>query len=155
RPVCFGGETDKLALCLSCSRVIYVLEIGGLATQTRSVIDNLAVYFPRGVINERQGSFPSSLVESRFHRGRFLFQLNRASISSSVISAKGESMVIPIFRSRSIFASTESKIMFISAVARLTLSLTSPRLERSSKITTRITRDATIEMWMLSRSPSC
>ena len=47
-----------------------------------------------------------------------------------------------------------AKMSFSSWAAFLTRSLTSPSDERSSKITTRITRPATIEMWMLSFSPS-
>jgi hypothetical protein len=70
--------------------------------------------------------------------------LNNASMSSSVISANGESSDIPV--SCSAFESIEVKIEFISFVARFTLNRTNPRLERSSKITTRITRAATIDM---------
>src|SRR5215471_9128718 len=75
-----------------------------------------------------------------------LLHLNSASISSSVISAKGESSETPISRSRAILESIESNIEVSSAVARLTLSLTRPRLDRSSKMTTSMTRDATMEM---------
>ena len=47
-----------------------------------------------------------------------------------------------------------SKIFSSSAMALRTRRRTRPSEDRSSKITTRITRWATMEMWMLSRSPS-
>src|SRR3982074_3334553 len=77
------------------------------------------------------------------------------SMSSYVISEKGDSN-----SSRTLafllsdFSLISSKIRSSSAVARRTRRRTSPSEERSSKMTTRMTRCATMEMWMLSFSPS-
>src|SRR6185369_5606576 len=152
-----GCETDQLSLGLRGGRIVDVLQIGCFSTQSWAVINNLAVDFARCVVDERQGRIltcryagevgaapgPSRSLQGHFTISHTRY-LNNASMSSSVISANGESSDIPL--SCSDFESIEVKIDFISFVARFTLSLTSPRLDRSSKITTRITRAATIDM---------
>ena len=79
------------------------------------------------------------------------YSLNRLSMSSSVISAKGLSNERSGRRALLLdLAQMRSKTSLSSPEAFLTRSRTSPSELRSSKITTRITRLATIEMWMLS-----
>src|SRR5712664_217409 len=84
-----------------------------------------------------------------------VYSLKRLSMSSSVISANGESKRLARFpRSASAFLRSCSNVRSSSCDAFFTRRRTSPREERSSKMTTRMTRWATREMWMLSRSPS-
>src|ERR1041385_971946 len=56
----FGCQAYELALSLRGRRVINILEVCGFTTQSRAVINNLAVYFARCVIDEGQGSYPLS-----------------------------------------------------------------------------------------------
>src|ERR1700694_4735358 len=136
RPVSLGGQRDQFAFGLGIGFVVDPLQIRGFSAQARTVIDDLAIDLPRGVIDERHS-------------------LNRLSMSSSVISANGESKRLARFpRSASDFFRSCSNVFSSSCDAFFTRSRTSPSDERSSKITTRMTRCATSEIWMLSRSPS-
>src|SRR5215216_3219889 len=145
-PVRLGRKAYELAFSLRGGRIIYVLQIGGFPAKARPVINYLAIDLARCVVDERQGLSSSIIVPASregvapggYVRVGAALQLNSASMSSSVISANGDSSVRPKSRSRFIFVSIESNIIPISAVARLTRNLTSPRLDLSSKITTRM-----------------
>src|SRR5258708_1897296 len=139
RTVGFRGQGDQLPLRLRVGLVVDPLQVGRLTAKAGAVVDDFAVDLASGVVDER-------------HAG---YSLNRLSISSSVISAKGESKRFArLPRSASDFFMSCSKVRSSSVEAFFTRSRTSPRDERSSKMTTRITRCATREIWMLSRSPS-
>src|SRR6185295_14241964 len=43
RAIGFRGQTDELPLCLGGRRIVDVLQVGRLTTQSGAVIDNLAV----------------------------------------------------------------------------------------------------------------
>src|SRR5450830_1584142 len=85
---------------------------------------------------------------------KVIYSEKRLSMSSSVISAKGESKPDRLFFSISTFFRTSWKTFSSSPEAFRTRRRTSPSEDRSSKITTRMTRWPTIEMWILSFSPS-
>ena len=80
RAVGFRGEGDQLSLRLRIGLVVDPLQVGRLAAQTGTVIDDLAVDLPRGVVDERHEAY----------------SLKRLSMSSSVISANGESKRLAI-----------------------------------------------------------
>lgn len=58
RSVSLGRKADQFAFGLRSGRIIYVLQVGGLAAQSRPVVDNFAVDLARCVVDERQGYFP-------------------------------------------------------------------------------------------------
>src|SRR4051794_4243709 len=82
RAVRLRGQGDQLSLGAGIRLVIDVLEVRGLAAQTRTVIDDLAIDFARCVVDES-------------HLGLGVYSLNRLSMSSSVISANGLSKALP------------------------------------------------------------
>src|SRR5262249_12136402 len=121
RAVGLGGEGNHLALRLGIGLGVDVLEIRRLAAETRPVIDDLAADFARRVVDEGHRGFGSR------------YSVKRLSMSSSVISANGEPAP-----GASTFLRSPSKIRPSSSLAFFTRRRTSPRLERLSKITTRI-----------------
>ena len=71
RSVGFSCQTNKLALGLRGGRVVNVLEIGGLAAQSGTIVNNLAIDLARCVVDKSQGLYPLSLRrEAGAARGR-------------------------------------------------------------------------------------
>lgn len=58
RSVGFGRKADQFAFGLCSGRIIYVLQVGSLAAESRPVIDDFAVDLARCVVDERQGCIP-------------------------------------------------------------------------------------------------
>ncbi len=134
----FVGQTEAPLLIkpflddMTRSELLTIM-VGGFATEARTVEHDLDVDLAGGVVDEAHSE-------------------NSASMSSSVISANGDSASsIPTsFALASISPSTRS----ISPDALRTRNRTNPREDRSSKINTRMSRCPTMEMWMLSLRPS-
>src|ERR1043166_8835839 len=126
RAVGFRRQADQLAARLRRGRLENVLQIRCLTTQPGAVVNNLAVDFSGGVVDE--GHMAITLLFTYW---------NRLSMSSSVISPKAES------------SSRNSSLLISSTIAdnccetcRL-LSFTRPRLDRSSKTTINSSRPTT------------
>src|SRR5215210_1248269 len=150
RAVGLGGQRNHLALRLGRCLVVDVLQIGRLPTQAGAVVDDLAVDLLAGVVDESH----LYLAPSPDRREAWLhYSPKRASISSSVISEKGLAGP-PGPAPLSLFWAMVSKIFSRSTLARLTRRRTRPSEDRSSKMTTRMARLATMEMWMWSCWPS-
>ena len=56
RAIRFGRKANQLASRLWCCRVENVLEIGGFATQSGSVVNDFAVDFSGSVVDESHGA---------------------------------------------------------------------------------------------------
>src|SRR4051794_3857219 len=173
RAVGFGRQGDHLALRLGGGLVVDVLQIGRLPAQAGPVVDDLAVDLFAGVIDKSHRRLPCLVpspgpslragavrrecldLRRRSAGGRRAlpsfagYSPNRASMSSSVISEKGLAWIDPC-APLSPFCSITSKIFSSSTLARLTRRRTRPSEDRSSKMTTRMARLATMEMWMWS-----
>src|SRR5881392_2129831 len=109
-----------------------MLEVSRLTTESGSVVDDLAIDFSGGVIDEGHMAVTLAVVYWK-----------RLSMSSSVISPKGESSSL---NSALLISSTNADNCCDTC---LLLSFTRPRLERSSKTTIKRSRPMT-EICMLS-----
>src|SRR5512138_114419 len=140
RALGLGRQGDHLPLRVRVRLRVDVLQVRRLPAEAGAVIDDLAVDLARAVVDEAHRSGGRSLSGH---------SLNRLSMSSSVISAKG--LAAP---GAACFFASASNTRASSSPAFFTRSLTSPSELFASKITTRTTRPATMLMWRDSRSPS-
>src|SRR6185503_376593 len=122
RALRLGGKGDHLAFGVGIGAFVDVLEVGRFAAEAGAVIDDFAVNPPGHVVDKA-------------HRSCLFQSLKRLSMSSSVISAKGESAP-----GSCTFLRRDSKMPLSSSLAFFTRKRTRPRLDLESKITTRMTR---------------
>src|ERR1041385_6971185 len=140
RAVGFSRQADQFPFRLRGRRIVDVLQVRGLSTQSGAVVNDLAINL-------------SGCVVDKSHRteklGAGYASEKRLSISSSVIPEKCGEILAPAAESLSISA----KVLASSCEICFEHSLTRPKLDRSSNATTNSTRPIT-QIWMLSFSPS-